>query len=228
MARRPNVAFFTAMDTLELAMLVRHAFCVGVQTREGTKEVPMKNRWMVILVAAFASSPAVARADEETDDLPDRTFGASVGLSGGYFSVVGTSGAGGGAALSPLDVELEMPLSRTLSLQVWVPVGTLIVSNLDEDSTFLWTNFFLKWSPRGGEGAYLSPGVGFMFSTIDGAGAVGPEVSARIGYEFSSDEKGFGFTMGVRPWVDVLFGTEGGAGAGFGTAAEMGFHFYGH
>ena len=183
----------------------------------------LPTRMWLVLVAVAVSVPLVARADEP----PQRTFGASVGLSGGLFMAAGPAGAGGVVDLSPLDVELEMPLTRELTLQLWVPLVQLLVANVDEHQSFMWTSFFLRWSPAGGRGAFLSPGLGFLYAAVDDAGAFGPELSLRLGYEASSDRRGFAVTVDLRPWVDVLFGTDGGSGAGFGTALEVGFHFYG-
>lgn len=52
--------------------------------------------------------------------------------------------------------------------------------------------------------------------------------AAQVGWEFSNWSRWFGFTIGIRPWLDILraSGTVSKTAIGFGITGEIGFHFH--
>jgi hypothetical protein len=111
----------------------------------------------------------------------------------------------------PLNFEARVALTPRFELAAWVPVGTLLYANLagQSDNTrrsFAWFDVFATWYPlRDAGGFFVAPGLGLLYGSGAEASGVGVEIPARVGWEFTGDDRSFGRALAVRPWVDVVF-----------------------
>lgn len=57
-------------------------------------------------------------------------------------------------------------------------------------------------------------------STEEASGVV-LRFPVRVGWEISSEGRGFGLGLGVRPWLDVVFPSENPVGTRYGVVFEL-------
>ncbi|NMB75940.1 MAG: hypothetical protein GYA21_12535 [Myxococcales bacterium] len=161
---------------------------------------------------------------------PERMFGLGTYVSGGYYMAKSGDIKRDTPALVLLDLELEIPFSRTMALQLWVPVLNIALFNSADNSkgAFWMQGFFKMYIGGENEGLFVAPGAGFWYLSSGDTECVLFDVAARAGWEFSTAGRGFGFTLSVRPWLDIIAPTAGSGDTalGFGVLAEAGFHFY--
>ena len=164
----------------------------------------MRRAASVLAVALAALAPAAS-----AQTAPPRRvvgFGGGMGLGGEGTSVGSTH-----LSVLPLNFEARVALTPRFELAAWVPVGTLLYANLagQSDNTrrsFAWFDVFATWYPlRDAGGFFVAPGLGLLYGSGAEASGVGVEIPARVGWEFTGDDRSFGRALALRPWVDVVF-----------------------
>ncbi|MCA9523141.1 MAG: hypothetical protein KC609_19330 [Myxococcales bacterium] len=171
---------------------------------------------------AVAQGPPVARS-------PWRIIGFGTTLGAGYWVAKAGDIKVSGVPIFVADLWVDVSVTRRVTLQAWFPVLHMALFNRLFSGKTFWMQLFAKIYPlRDNAGLYVAPGAGFIYLKQGSASAVVPEIALQLGWEFSNVSRWFGFTLGVRPWLDIIKTTAGtsATAVGFGITGELGFHFY--
>jgi hypothetical protein len=167
---------------------------------------------------------------------PQRSWGLGTTIGAGYAlasvaTYSGTSSATAqGIAVSLPTLDARFFLGPTLSIDCSMSVTNMAIIMGVTKSFYMITDVFLAFNFGSGTvRGIVAPGLGFE---ILGGGGIGiaAKVPVRIGVEFLTAARGFGFQILARPYfayahVDVS--GSAGSGVGGGVLGELGFIWYG-
>jgi hypothetical protein len=154
--------------------------------------------------------------------VPSRVWGVGGGFAiGNDHTSVNTTHT----FVQPLNLEARAALSPHVELALYVPVTSMLYGNYLEGGNrhFVWFDAFAVWYPlRESGGLFVAPGLGFIYGSTSGSSGAAIEIPARLGWEFSRASRGFGRSLSVRPWFDVVFPSgEVDTGTRYGVLLEL-------
>jgi hypothetical protein len=177
---------------------------------------------LTALTLALAAAPAAA----QTPPPPRRVFGIGTSVGMGYD--INSLGKDQTWPLFPT-LSVNVALTPRVELELWLPAANLLFARANGPTGWAWVDASARWyvlAPS--RGLFVQAGLGVMRGRFnDDPSFTVLRVPARVGWEVSTEGRGGGFQVGLRPWLDVVIpGADVPTGTRFGMVFEVGYNFY--
>ncbi len=160
--------------------------------------------WNTVCLGAMivlASTPSFAGEGDLTEmdrPRPVVSLGTSAGGGALFYHAYGGSPL---PIIVVVDAQIGVWITDHVVLELWAPIGSMIVASVLSEGAALWGDLFARIYPlAAGRGVYIAPGVGGL--TFTRAGESWAEVPVKLGYTWL-----FGRRLAVsvvgRPWLSV-------------------------